>query len=232
MPPTKQTIQVLIIDDQVLFATSLKLVLEHLSEGEIQIVGIGYNGGDCLDLLKRTKPDVILMDMKMPVLDGLEASRLVREKYPEVRLIVLTTFADEYEAQAALAVGVNGYLLKNIAPEELVVFIRAVQEGAVVMSPLIGSSLMTPDASVAGTPAPPTEDSDSKRKMNYIRARFPALKDREIQVLYQVILGRTNSQISMNLHIAEQTVRNYTSAIYAKIGADDRLHSIQILNSF
>jgi DNA-binding NarL/FixJ family response regulator len=220
-----EPIKILIVDDQVLFAASLKVVLTGFGNQVFEVIGIAKNGKECLEFLKTQVPDLILMDVRMPEMDGVEATSRVHQLYPQVHIMMLTTFDDDSYVAQALAAGATGYVLKNIEPDELSACVLAVAKGTMLVSPSVGYRFFH---------QPPPEDSldenPERRKMiHYLQSRFPDLKKREAEVLYLVIQGMDNHEIADTLRIASQTVKNYTSMIYQKIGVEDRLHAIQML---
>ena len=223
-PNAKPPIRILITDDQALFATSLKLVLEMDTSQDFLVVGIARNGQECLDFLRTSQPDLVLMDVRMPVMDGVEATAVIHRDYPDIKIMMLTTFDDDHYVKHALASGATGYILKSIEADELAACIHAVLKGNLLVSPSVGFKF------IGQTSLVPT-DGNYHQKLNYLQTRFPELKRREAEVLYLVLQGKNNTQISQAMYIAEQTVRNYTSSIYDKIGVDDRFQAIQLLGS-
>lgn len=158
-----ETIRVLLVDDQVLFVHGLRTVLEVRGEG-ISVVGTAGNGREALELVPQLRPDVVLMDVRMPVMDGVEATRLLRESHPEVNIMMLTTFDDDTYVTEALNHGAAGYVLKDIPPDQLVVSIRAVHNGSVLISPQVAKKLLrqrdTPD-DATGAEAEPHAELDA-----------------------------------------------------------------------
>lgn len=221
-------IKILIVDDQKLFASSLKVVLDNYAERGLSVVGIAHDGKECLDLLPSAAPHIILMDVRMPVLDGVETTKIVHQKYPEIKIMMLTTFDDDTYVQRALSSGATGYVLKNIEPEELLVCIEAVFKGTLLVSASVGYRFY--GGALSELDSDP-ERTRLSRKIGYLQSRFPDLKRREAEVLCLILQGMDNAQISEKMFIAGQTVKNYTSMIYAKIGVDDRLHAIRLLGS-
>ncbi len=221
-------IRILIVDDQKLFASSLKIVLDNYASRGLSVVAIAHDGRECLDVLESVSPHIILMDVRMPVLDGVETTKIVHQKYPRIKVMMLTTFDDDTYVHHALANGATGYVLKNIEPDELVSCIEAVCNGTLLVSASVGYRFFTSHLNeLDGNPEHPQQS----RKVEYLRSRFPDLKRREAEVLCLILQGMDNHEISQRMFIAEQTVKNYTSMIYAKIGADDRLHAIRLLGS-
>ncbi|MFA6507511.1 MAG: response regulator transcription factor [Treponemataceae bacterium] len=219
-------LKVMIVDDQQLFASSLKIVLGSYCDGLISDIAIAHDGLECLDQLKKSVPDIILMDIRMPKLDGVEVARIAHAEYPQVKIMMLTTFDDDAYVVQALNNGATGYILKNIEPTELISFIESVAAGNIQVSSSIGFKLF--DNSIV-TCEDKKELLKDLKVIENIRERFPSLKHREAEVLCLILKGMENYQISQKLFIAEQTVKNYTSMIYKVIGVDNRLHAIRLL---
>jgi DNA-binding NarL/FixJ family response regulator len=212
-------VRVLIADDQVLFAGSLRVVLEGHGN-DISVVGVAYDGQEAIDLVAAQQPDLVLMDVRMPRLDGVSAAREIRARFPRTKVVMLTTFDDDDYVRDALANGAVGYILKNIRPEDLVSVITAVANGALLPSPAARD--LGRAAPAAGVRA---------AEVNFLLSRFPDLSRREAQVLTLVAENLDNHEIAAKLSIGEQTVRNYVSRIYTKLGVPDRLHAIQFVRA-
>ena len=219
-------IRVMIVDDQELFATSLQMVINGGSTGRLQVSGIAHDGAECLKLLETMATDVILMDVRMPGMDGVEATSRVHELYPHIHIMMLTTFDDDDYVKHAMQAGANGYVMKNIDADELIAYIFAISKGTHLMSPSIGNKYFGQSSK---TPGAAGDKQQPAEKIDYLQTRFPDLKRREAEVLFHILQGLSNNQIAELLFISKNTVNNYTSTIYAKIGVDDRLHAIQLL---
>ena len=131
-------IDIMIVDDQKLFASSLKVVLENLQKKELSVIGIAHDGNECLAQLEIRRPDIVLMDVRMPGLDGVDATKIVHGKYPNIKIMMLSTFGDDTYVHRALLNGATGYILKNIEPEELITCIRAIFNGTMMVSSSVG----------------------------------------------------------------------------------------------
>ncbi len=216
--------RVVIVDDQKLFVSSLSTVLRGTGKGKIEIVGVAYDGMEALALVERTRPDVVLMDVRMPVMDGVKATKLIRERFPDTKIVILTTFDDDDYVFQALQNGAVGYILKNIESEELITALKAVSAGQFIVSNAVGKKLITHVdlREVAGAVSPEWE-----AEVRTLQGAFPVLTTREAEVLHLICRNWDNGEISERLFIAGQTVKNYTSRIYAKLGVPDRLHVIQ-----
>jgi DNA-binding NarL/FixJ family response regulator len=201
------TIKVLLVDDQALFREGLRILLS--AQADIEVVGEAANGEEALQLAAAHKPDIVLMDMRMPVLDGVEATRCLRERQPDCRVIVLTTFDDDELVFHGLRAGAVGYLLKAISSQRLLEAIRSVARGESMLEPSITAKVLAQFVRMANqsSHAPPLAEP---------------LSEREIEVLRLVAGGATNRAIAAALVIAEGTVRNHLTNILAKLGVADR----------
>jgi DNA-binding NarL/FixJ family response regulator len=207
---------VLIVDDQPLQRMGFRMVLE--SEPGVSVVGEAENGIEAVRRTADLSPDVVLMDIRMPGMDGIEATRRITETGGRSRVLVLTTFdLDEY-VYAALRAGASGFLLKDARPDELLAGIRAVALGDAVVAPALTRRLLH-----AFTKALPTAE---RRAAEDLRLR--TLTDRELGVLRAVAAGLTNSEIASELRLSESTVKTHVSRAFAKIGARDRVQAVII----
>ncbi|QQO10696.1 response regulator transcription factor [Breznakiella homolactica] len=210
-------IRILLADDQLLFSENLKLMLETLAD-DIQVVGVARDGQEAIEMIEGTDPNLILMDVRMPRLDGVEATKTIHQMYPDIRIVMLTTFLDDTYVQDALNYGAYGYILKNIHPEDLIASIRAISRGAVLFSQDILTKLTRRmDSDTPG-------DESDKEYQEIVNK----LGKREKDILKLVAKGYNNSKIAETLFISKPTVRNYISSIYAKVGSKDRLQVISI----
>ena len=217
-------IRVLVVDDQKLFAGSLKVVLDSHGREELTVVGIAYNGRQAIEMVADKRPDVVLMDVRMPVLDGVQATRIITEQFPEIRVMILTTFDDDDYALQALSNGASGYVLKSIQPDELVTAVKAVWSGTFLTSSSVGMRLVR-RASHDLRP----EDIQTHDELRALICEFPELTRREVEVLRLMTENLDNREISAQLFIAEQTVKNYMTRIYQRLNVPDRLHAIQLV---
>jgi DNA-binding NarL/FixJ family response regulator len=198
-------IRVLICDDQEMVCEGLRVILK--SAPGIEVVGIARDGAEALEFVPQTNPDLVLMDLKMPVMNGIQATRLLHEQYPQVRVLVLTTYdADEWVFDAIRS-GAAGYLLKDTPREELIAAVKGTVEGRTHVDPNVAGKLF---AQVASRPA----SADT--------SIADALSERERDVLRLLARGLNNADIAERLHLSEGTVRNYVSAVLAKLQASDR----------
>ncbi len=216
-------IRILLVDDQKLFVESLKRVLEGLSP-EIEVTGIAYNGCEAIEKVHENPPDIILMDVRMPEMNGVEATEQLLAEFPEIKIIVLTTYDDDEYVHAALSHGAVGYLLKDLSPQNLVTSIKAVSEGSVLVSPDIASKL----AFSASQTKPAGTREGTARPPEWVYT----LSKREREVAKYIIEGLDNGEIADVMYISEQTVRNHVSVIYSKMGESNRYKLIEQLRPF
>ncbi|WP_369191590.1 response regulator [Streptomyces sp. R08] len=203
---------VLIVDDQALQRLGFSMLLEQYPD--LSTVGEATHGGEAVRLAAELRPDVVLMDVRMPGMDGIEATRRIVQSGGRSRVLVLTTFdLDEY-AYAALRAGASGFLLKDALPEELVAGIRAVAAGDAVISPGLTRKLI--DAFADRMPGRTPEQD----------RRLDALTEREREVLTVMAAGWSNTEIAERLSLAESTVKSHVSRILAKVGARDRVQAV------
>ena len=198
-------IRVLICDDQAIVCEGLQAILSTAQD--IEVVGIANDGAQAVERIAEAQPDVVLMDLKMPVMNGVQATRLIRERHPEVRVLVLTTYdADEWVFDAVRG-GASGYLLKDTPRERLIEAIRDTAAGKTPVDPDVAGKLF---AQVAQGAAPPDTSIAED------------LSEREREVLGLLARGMTNAEIAKRLYLSEGTVRNYVSAVLAKLDVPDR----------
>jgi DNA-binding NarL/FixJ family response regulator len=211
-------IRVLLVDDQSLFVESLREVLQ-LKNPDIKVIGIARNGTEAIEFVRRTNPDVILMDVRMPVLDGVNAVKLIHAEHPANRIIMLTTFDDDEYVQDALANGAVGYVLKNIPIKDLADSIRLVHEGVFLVSSTIAPKIVLKFTH----PDNPAFYNTSLPKW------FKELTRREKEILFLMASGLDNKEISARLCLGEQTTRNHVASVYAKLGVHDRSHAMKLI---
>ncbi|MEV1111997.1 MULTISPECIES: response regulator transcription factor [unclassified Micromonospora] len=207
------TVRVVIVDDQALVRAGFRMVLD--SQPDLTVVGEAIDGADALRVLARTEADVVVMDIRMPTMDGVEATRRICADRPSgpPRVLVLTTFDTEADAFAALRAGASGFLLKNVPPEELLDAIRVVARGDSVVAPSITRRLLDRFAGQLGVT--PTADP-----------RLAQLTEREREVLLLVAQGLSNAEIAAKAHVAEATVKTHVGRILAKLHLRDRVQAV------
>jgi DNA-binding NarL/FixJ family response regulator len=214
----------LLVDDQVLFAESLATSLRHYAP-DIDIIGIAGNGKEAVETAREMNPDVILMDIKMPVMDGVEAVVLIKRGNAAVKIIMLSTYDEDVLVRSALQAGASGYLLKDISPTELIAAIRALSSGAVQISPEIVRKLIEDRYQM---PPPGTKITRGIDEGAF--AWLSDLTKREREIFTLIVLGYDNEQIGKKFDLAIQTVRNQVSTIYSKLGVKNRFEIIRLAN--
>jgi DNA-binding NarL/FixJ family response regulator len=202
-------VRVLLVDDQALFREALATLLAVYEN--VEVAGEAGNGDEALRKAAELAPDVVLMDLRMPVLDGIAATRRLRVEQPDIRVIALTTFDDDEEVFAALRAGAVGYLLKDVSSARLVEAVQAAARGESVLQPSVAAKVVArfaqlPDAAPAERPQP----------------LVVPLSDRELEVLRLLADGRSNREIAAGLYLAEGTVKNHVTNVLSKLGARDR----------
>jgi DNA-binding NarL/FixJ family response regulator len=211
------TIRVLLADDQPLIRAGFRMILEE--QDDITVVGEARDGEEAVRLTAALQPDVVLMDVRMPGMDGIEATRRIVEEFPAARVLVLTTFdLDEY-AYSALRYGASGFLLKDARPADLADAIRVVATGDAVVAPAVTRRLL--DALAPHLPDPRAGAVDP--------STIPALDrltDREREVLVRVAEGLSNSEIAEVLYVSEGTVKTHIGRILSKLGLRDRVQAV------
>ncbi|MCB0172227.1 MAG: response regulator transcription factor [Anaerolineae bacterium] len=204
-------IRVLICDDQEVVCEGLRVILN--SAAGIEVAGVAYDGAAALDLIPTAKPDLVLMDLKMPGLNGIQATRLIHQQYPEIRVLVLTTYDGDEWVLDAIRSGAAGYLLKDSPREALIAAIKGTIDGKTHVDPGVAGTLL---AQIARTATPPTTSLTAD------------LSERELEVLRHLARGLTNLDIADRLHLSEGTIRNYVSAVFTKLGVSDRTQAAVI----
>ncbi|MEU0198328.1 MULTISPECIES: response regulator transcription factor [unclassified Streptomyces] len=207
---------VLIADDQPLQRFGSRMLLE--SQDDMTVVGEAANGSEAVRMAAELHPDVVLMDIRMPGLDGIEATRRITAAGDRTRILIVTTFdLDEY-AYAGLRAGASGFLVKDAQPEELLAGIRAVATGDAVVAPSLTRRLL--DAYVHHLPTDPSSETLQEDP------RLSSLTDREREILTVIGKGWTNTEIATRLHLAESTVKTHVGRILAKTGSRDRIQAV------
>ena len=205
----------LLVDDQPLLRRGFRMIIE--AEGDLTVTAEAGDGDEAVGLARRDPPDVVLMDIRMPGTDGIEATRRIIAADPAVRVLVLTTFdLDEY-AFGALRAGASGFLLKDVRPAELITAIRTVASGNAVVSPRVTRRLLDEYAQVLTLPA-------AQRAERY--PRLSLLTERESEVFTAVARGLSNAEIAATLHVSETTVKSHVGRILAKLDLRDRIQIV------
>ena len=198
-------IKVLVCDDQAVVCDGLEMILD--SDPEIQVIAKAYDGDEAVAQLEKSQPDLVLMDLKMPGMNGIQATRLIRQKYPFVKVLVLTTYGDDEWVFDAIRSGADGYLLKGVQREELIRAVKGTLQGQTHVDPAVAGKLFN---SVAKSPV-----SDHSTLTEQ-------LSERELEILKRIGRGLSNAEIAEELYLTRGTVRNYVSTILSKLGVEDR----------
>jgi len=206
----KNLIKVLIADDQELIRTSLQIVLNN--QENIEVTDVVANGQEVMRSVYKNKPDVILMDIRMPKMDGVQCTKIIKENYPNIKIIILTTFDDDEYVYNALKYGASGYLLKGVSIDDLVKAIHTVYSGRAMINPDIATKVVRLFSQMA--------------KGNYAievsQKEVEDLTKTELKIIEQVGYGFSNKEIADALNLSEGTVRNYLSTILSKLKLRDR----------
>lgn len=203
-----EPIRLLLVDDQRLMREGLRTLLEM--EPGLEVAGEAENGQLALEAYADLLPDVVLMDVRMPAMDGVEATRRLRQRWPAARVIILTTFDDDEYVFEGLRAGALGYLLKDVSVQELADAIHAVMAGGVLIEPSVARKVVAEFARLAAPAPKASQDLDEP------------LSEREREILRLLAQGMTNREIAQRLYLAEGTVKNYVTNILGKIDARDR----------
>jgi len=204
-------IKVIVCDDQAIIRDGLEMLLKL--EKDIEVVGQAQDGAEAVAMVEKAQPDLVLMDLKMPGLNGIEATRQIRANYPQVKVLVLTTYDDDEWVFDAIRAGASGYLLKDTPREEVIKAVRGTAAGKSFIDPAVAGKLLHQVADKQTQP--PTLLTDK-------------LTEREAEVLRLVARGFNNADIAERLHLSEGTVRNHVSAIFAKLEVADRTQAAVI----
>jgi DNA-binding NarL/FixJ family response regulator len=198
---------VLVVDDQTLFRTGLVHLLA--SDPRVEVAGAAADGAEAVDFCGRQAPDVVLMDLKMPRMDGLEATRTILDAAPTTRVLMLTAFESDANLLSALSAGASGYVMKDAEPEAVVSSILAVCQGEKVMSATVARRVV--ELALPATPS---------------RSGHDGLSVRELEILRLIAEGSRNPQIASLLNISDKTVRNHVSRLYSKLAISDRSQAV------
>lgn len=205
-------IRIAIVDDQELIRESLKIIIN--SDSDFEVASVAESGSELLEFLEKDAVDVVLMDVRMPEMTGVECTRIVKKKYPQTKVIILTTFDDDEYIFDALKYGASGYLLKECSLEELSQTIHNVLEGGACFNPNVAGKVARFFTQMANSPSPVVENTTFDTEYE--------LSDTEWKIIEQVGLGASNKEIAASLHFSEGTIRNYLSVILDKLSLRDR----------
>lgn len=209
--------RILLADDQVLFVEGLRSVFETRAD-DFEIVGIAHDGQEAIEKTEALLPDIVLMDVRMPGIDGVEATRRIHRTHPHIKIVMLTTYDDDQYVKQAVKNGAIGYLLKDVPPNELFNSVRAARDGSFILPSSLASKLIS--------------DSDTEVYHGGISdvdlpEWYYELSRKERHILRMVIEGYDNTEIADEVNLATQTVKNYISQIYSKLDVHGRLEAIK-----
>ncbi|HZV50590.1 MAG TPA: response regulator transcription factor [Candidatus Dormibacteraeota bacterium] len=210
MSAADETLRVVIADDQALVRAGFRLILEEA--GGFQVVGEAADGEEAIAAVRRHRPDLVLMDVRMPNLDGIEATRRILSSGASCRVVILTTFDLDEHVFAALRAGASGFLLKDVSPEQLVASLRMLAAGEALLAPSITRRLIERFA------APGPEPAASRA--------LSTLTEREREVLVLIARGLSNDELAASLHVGESTVKTHVGRVLAKLGLRDRVQAV------
>jgi len=197
--------KIIICDDQAIIRDGLELLLRL--DRDIEVVGKASDGAEALELVERHRPDLVLMDLKMPNMNGIEATRLLRERFPSTKVLVLTTYGDDQWLFDVLRAGASGYLLKDTPRADVIKAVKGTVAGKTYMDPTVAGRVL--EQAMGSSTTPPSFITEQ-------------LSEREVEVLRLLAAGLSNRDIAQQLHLSEGTVRNHVSAIIAQLGVADR----------
>lgn len=202
------TIKLVLCDDQDIVTEGMQVILSSVAG--MEVVGIAHDGAEAIELVEKVRPDLVLMDLKMPILNGIQATRQIRTRYPETRVLVLTTYDDDEWVFDAIRAGAAGYLLKDTPREQLISAIKGTAAGATHVDPNVAGKLFSQIAQ-PGSPTPAVQSTLTAD-----------LSERERAILKLLADGLANSEIAERLHLSKGTVQNYVSNILLKLDVTDR----------
>jgi DNA-binding NarL/FixJ family response regulator len=209
-------IRILLVDDQHIIRQGLKTMLE--SNADMQVIGEAENGQRALEQIPILQPDLVLMDIRMPIMDGVAATEAIAAQYPTIKVLILTTFDDDDYVSQAMRLGAKGYLLKDTEPDELALAIRSVHKGHTQLGPGLFEKAMMPSAVAVPTIVPPPG--------------FAQLTSRELDVLRLIASGANNREIAEALFLSENTVKNHVTNILSRLQLRDRTQAALMAHPF
>jgi DNA-binding NarL/FixJ family response regulator len=210
------TIRVLLCDDQALVTDGIQLILE--TDSTLKVVGVARDGVQAVEMVQQVKPDIVLMDLKMPGMNGVHATQAIRRDHPHIPVLVLTTFDGDDWVMDAIRSGAAGYLLKDTPRDRLITAVKDTVAGKAHVDPNVAGKLLH---SVANAPAPQVASMLTER-----------LNERELDILRLMTHGLNNGDIAKRMFLSEGTVRNYASAIFDKLGVNDRTQAVVLALRF
>jgi DNA-binding NarL/FixJ family response regulator len=216
-------VRIVVADDQRVVREGLATIVATLAG--VEVVGLAANGREAVDLVQSEAPDVVLMDLRMPVMDGAQATAVIRSRHPATQVVILTTFADEQSIVEALSAGASGYLTKDARREDILRALEAAIAGQAVLDPTVQAALLRAarTGGVERAAEPPEGPTGSGEPISRSARTLPdGLTEREAEVLVRIAMGRSNSEIAAELFVAETTVKTHVNRIFAKTHSRDR----------
>jgi DNA-binding NarL/FixJ family response regulator len=204
------SIRVLVVDDQELVRAGFIMILS--SQDDIDVVGEASNGSAAVEAVSRLQPDVVLMDIRMPIVDGLEATKTIKSRHTDVRVLILTTFDPDEYVYKALQAGASGFVLKDIPPQELLAAVRVVAKGDALLAPSITQRVIAEFAERFS----PTQTSQELDRLTH----------REAEVLRLLAKGLSNSEIAQQLFLSPKTIKSHVAGVLSKLGLRDRVQAV------
>ncbi|QNK59172.1 response regulator transcription factor [Paenibacillus sp. PAMC21692] len=214
-------IRIVIADDQMLIREGLGTIIGL--EDDMEVLGIAMNGSEAYEMTARLSPDIVLMDVQMPGIDGITSLKRIKSDYPETKVLILTTYLEEKYIVDGLAGGAIGYLLKDMDTNRMIEAIRDAYEGRYILPSEVAAKLAIRIADLS------KEIAGAAQQLSTVR--WPELTEREQMVAALIVKGCSNREIAAQLYIAEGTVRNYISTLYSKLEVSDRVQAIVLLQS-
>lgn len=211
-------IRLLLVDDQMIIRQGLRSLLE--AKPDLEVVGEAENGQQAIAQVEALQPDVVLMDVRMPVMDGVAATRYICQQFNQIKVLVLTTFDDDDYVSQAMRFGARGYLLKDTHSDDLAAAIRAVYKGYTQLGPGLMEKAIAPP--VSASPSQPTE----------LPPELAGLTTREREVLCLIVAGASNREIAQSLYISERTVKNHITRILSQLNLRDRTQAAVFVSAF
>ncbi|WP_438448911.1 response regulator [Gorillibacterium sp. sgz5001074] len=213
-------IRIVIADDQTLLRDGLQTIISL--EEDMEVVATADNGASCIEAVRLHRPDLVLMDVRMPVMDGIEATRLLMQEFPELTVVVLTTFLEDQYIVDSMVNGASGFLLKDMPGDKIIQSIRDASKGQMMLPSAVAGKLAARISLLSSGPRKPV----STGRLKQLGISFT---DRELHIVQLLLDGKSNKEMAKSLFMSEGTIKNYVSIIYHKIGVNDRSKAILTL---